>query len=283
MRKKSNIGKSLEEKRKKSFIKKSFFIFIFILFFISLGILGLTNQKVRIQEVVIKGNSSVNSFDILKFVNNELYKNYLMIIPTDNILLLRRSNIEKNILDNLKKIKKVDISVDDINKIKITVEERKEDNIWCKGSTFNLENCYFMDLNGLVFDKIKELPTDSKHTYFGLIESENPIGQYYFKDIFSVEGNYALNGKNSISNLYNALESLSFKPQYFYALNKDEYKVVILGGGFILLNNKKSFESSLTNLQALVADKYIGNDEESLKKIKYIDLRFGNKVNFELN
>ena len=272
MQTRSNIGVSLKRKRKKSFIKKACAYFIFILFFISLAILGLTNKHVRIKNIIIDGNTSVKSFDVLKIANDELYKNYLWIIPTDNILLLRSGEIENQILNNIKKAKDVSVSVSGIDEIKISIKERVDDSLWCKDNILNIDNCYSMDSEGFIFEKISDVSQNIKPIYSGLIKDENPIGQFYFKDNF-----------NKISSLYKGFQDISFSPQYFEAINENEYKVGILGGGYILLNNKKSFESSLTNLQALVANKYIGSDEDSIKKIKYVDLRFGNKVNFELN
>jgi hypothetical protein len=63
---------------------------------------------------------------------------------------------------------------------------------------------------------------------------------------------------------------MNFRPTGFSAISEHEYEVYILGGGKILVNDKRSFESSLQNLQALVDNKYIKTDSEFLKKIKYI-------------
>ena len=71
----SNIGTSLNRKRHTSLLKKIGAYFIFILFFISLGILGLTKEQVRIKSIVVSGNSSVSTDDILKIVYLEMNKN----------------------------------------------------------------------------------------------------------------------------------------------------------------------------------------------------------------
>jgi len=268
---KSNISSSLSRKRHTSRMKKFFAYVIFLLFFISLIVLGLTTEKARIKSVVVSGNSSITTDDIMKAVEGEINKYYLWIIPTDNIVLLRRSQIEQQILDNFKKIGFVNVQTTGLDRIKIVIKERESKYLWCEGRFAANSDCYYMDLNGYIFEKAPLFSNDIFTEYFGLITDKNPIGQYYFKNSFK-----------NISNLYVDLKKMSFEPSYFNALDEHEYEVYIIGGGKIIINDSKNFESSLINLQALVDNKYLKTDEESLKKIKYIDLRFGNKVNFEL-
>ncbi len=267
----SNISASLHKKRQASLMRKIFAYFVFLLFFISLAVLGLTTDKVRIKEVVISGNYSISTSDIMRSVNNEMNKYYLWIIPTDNILLLRRKEIKNSILDVNKKIGSANIYTDGINKITIAIVERETSNLWCTGSPSDKKGCYFMDPEGLIFDGAPKFSSDFFPKYFGLVATGSPIGQYYLKDNFK-----------NVSSLFSVLKKMSFEPQYFNALTDKEYEIYILGGGKILMNNTKDFESALINLQALISNGYIKNDAESLKKIKYIDLRFGKKVNFEL-
>lgn len=268
----SNISASLNKKRKIGLFKKIFAYFIFILFFISLGVLGLTTDQARIKNIIVSGNTSVTTDEILKFVNGETGINYLWIIPTDNIILLRRAEIQKQILNNITKIGEVDVLTNGIDSIEISVKERQSKNLWCKGQPTAVKNCYFMDSDGFIFEDAPIFSEDAFPEYFGLIVDDNPLGKFYLKDNFK-----------KISGLFYGLKNISFWPKYFNASDEHEYEVYILGGGKILVNDKKSFESSLINLQALVSNNYIKNDAESLKKIKYVDLRFGNKVNFELN
>jgi hypothetical protein len=76
---------------------------------------------------------------------------------------------------------------------------------------------------------------------------------------------------------------MNLQPESFAAINEHEYEVKLLLGGTIFLNDKKTLEKSLINLQALIDGGYIKTDEAFLKRIKYIDLRYGNKVDFKLN
>ena len=272
MRPRSNISTTLHKKRQASLQKKIFAYFVFILFFISLAILGLTTKEVKINNIIVSGNSAVTSADIINLAEPELNKNYFLIIPADNILLLRKKEIENDILKNINQIKSVNINIEGINKIEIAVTERQASNLWCVGNPTSPGDCYLMDSTGLIFKESPKFSVNAFPEYFGLISDANPIGQYY------TQGNF-----QKISDLFYSLGKMSFQPQFFNALAGDEYEIYIFGGGNILMDNNSDFESQLSNLQALVGNGYIKTDSASLKKINYIDLRFGNKVAFELN
>ena len=268
----SNIGASLNRKRQASHFRKILAYFVFVLFFISLAVWGLTTDKVRIKDVIVSGNSSVPTLDILQITNMETSKYYLWIIPTNNIFLLRQDQIENDILSKIKKINSVKVSIGGIDKIEISVTERKPEDLWCAGNPATTGSCYFMDSNGFIFENAGQFSTSTFPVYFGLIKGDNPIGQLYFKNNF-----------NNISNLFGTLKKMSFEPQYFNAIDEHEYEVYLSGGGKILFDDEESFGTSLTDLQALVDNNYVKTDSSSVKKINYIDLRFGSKVNFQLN
>lgn len=268
MQVRSNIGHSLNKKRKASLRKKIFYYFIFILFFLSLIVYILSTDFVRLKEIKVSGNSSISTEEIMNIVTPELNTYYLWIIPTKNIFLLRDTEIQNNILTHIKKIGETKVLINGLSKIEIVVKERDTKNLWCYSSK---KKCYFMDPDGFIFEEAPTFSEDTFPEYFGLIDSDDPIGQHYMKDNF-----------RSISALFETLKKISFWPKRFYALNENEYEIYIKGGGKIIMDNKKSFESQLINLQTLVTNNYIKTDEVSLSKIKYIDLRFGNKVNFEL-
>lgn len=272
MQSKSNIRSTLRKKRQMGLIKKVVYTFIFILFFASLAILGLTTEQVKIKDIKVLGNSSISSDEIIKLSTPEVNTKYLWIIPTDNIFLLRGKEIKSAILDNFKKINTVRIATQGFDKLKIVVTERVAKDIWCKGTPVNPGSCYFMDVNGYIFEEAPTFSGNSFPKYFGLITDVSPIGQNYFTD----------KQFKTLSSLFSVLNNMNFSLTSFNAVDENEYEAMITGGGKILLNNKSTFNQQITNLQALIDNNYIKTASSSLAKIKYIDLRYGNKVNFQL-
>lgn len=271
IKQRTNIISNLRKNKRKNRTKKFFANFIFVLFFISLANLGLTTKEARIKDVIVSGNNSVETQKILDIVYQEIDRRYVWIIPTDNLFLLRRNEIKKEIISQIKEIGEVKIHNILPDKIKVEVKEREPKGIWCYGTPDDIKDCYFLDIGGFVFENSPEFSDRAFYRFFGLITKDGPLGEYYLPFDFEI-----------VFNLMEKLKEMSFYPKSLYALSDNEYVVYISGGGEIMFNKEKGLEASLINLQALADNKYIKTDEVSIKKIKYIDLRFGNKVNFEL-
>jgi hypothetical protein len=269
----SRINSSLKRKRRMGKLRQTIYYSIFVLFFISLVILSFTSNKLIINNVAVSGNSAVPKENILSVVEEHLNDKYLWFIRTDNLFLLRNSEIKQQILDEYKKIKSVKIGFKGLASIGVVVTERTPESIWCKGSPNNQGQCYFMDKEGFVFSEAPGFGGNPFPKYFGYLSAENPIGTTYFDAKKYV----------NMRNFYNSLLNENFYPQYFYSLSEHEYEVGLYGGGKLKLSDNQSFEKSLLNLKALVTNGYINNGEGFVKKINYIDLRYGNKVPFDLN
>ncbi len=279
MRPSSTINSSLAKKRRKNFLKKIVLLSVFVLVVVSVTLFGITSDKLKVKNIIINGNVTVSRDQILADANVSLNKKYLWFIPTDNFFLLRRSLIEKTILTNMKKIESVKVTFSDTHTVQITVSERQQYALWCASAS----DCYSMDHYGFIYEQTSPATTSAK--YFGLI-TDTPIGKTYFepvKNTASVSGTLVQNDFKNISTLFTILTKLNLQPESFTALDEHEYEVKLSLGGTIFLNDKKTLEKSLTNLQALIDGGYIKTDEAFLKKIKYIDLRYGNKVDFKLN
>ncbi len=263
----SRINSSLKRRKRIGFLKKILYGGIFVLFFCSLFVLALTWDKLIIKNISISGNSAIHSSDISAIAEMSLEKRYLGFIRTDNWFLIRRGEIKSEVYDQFPKIESVQIHFHGFNVIEIAILEREPANLFCSGIPTNLGQCYFMDKNGFVFGMAPKFSSDVYPQYFGLIAGD-PMRQGYFdKNRFS-----------EISRLFQVLSNMNFSPEYFYAKSLDEYEIGLNGGAKIFLNSSQSFEKSLTNLQALIDNSYVKTDSEFLKKLEYIDLRFGNKV-----
>ncbi len=268
MRPTSKINSSLNKRRRLSLLKKVGYVIIFVLFFLSLLILGLTNEKVQIKSVEVMGNISVPKEDILNIINNNLDKKYLYIIRTDNFFLLKRWSIKREILREMKKVRDVSISFHGLDAFEVSITERVGKSTWCDSQTGS--KCYFMDIDGFIFTEAPEFSNNPFQKYSGLITG-NPIGQSYFNSVRF----------GQISQFFSTLDNMKFEPKLFNALDEHKYEVRLFSGSKIIIDDKKTFEKDIIDLQAVIDNGYIKTDLEFLKKIQYIDLRFGNKVIFK--
>lgn len=285
MRSSSNINSSLNKKRRQILLRKVIILSV-VFFFLIIGTLfGITSNKLKIQNISVTGNTSISREQILSMTDNGINKKYVWFIPTNNFFLLRRSIIESDILNNVQRVKSVDVSFVDLNTLDISIVERQPYALWCSGTANAQGACYFIDKEGLVFSQADDTGTTTQK-YFGLIQGD-PIGKIYFPNNIdgtaSVGSSFSVNRFKNISAFFSLLIKMNLEPVSFSAIDDHEYEINLSYGGKILLNNSKPFEKSITNLQALLDGGYIKTDESFLKKIKYIDLRYGNKVDFKLN
>ena len=268
---KSKISSSLSKKRKITLIKKIGVIFIFVLFFVSLCVLFLTTDKLKIKNVVVNGNSSVSAEEIVNVTQNELNERYLWIIPTDNFLLLQRFEIREHILENFKKINDVKINVDGFNTLKIVVSERVSESFWCSGDLDNSENCYFMDNSGFIFAEAPDFTNNIFLKYYGFVSEKDPIGRSYFSSDKFVK----------IGNFISEIKKMGFDPESFLAIDEHQYEIVLSGGAKIMFDDKEDFSKTLLKMNTLIENNYIKTDKDFMLKINHIDFRYGNKVHYD--
>ncbi len=259
---------------------------VFGLFFFSLIVLGLTSSKIEVNTITVSGNTSILSSNISSIAASELNKKYLWIIPTDNFFLLRKSSIQNDILNTIKTLNSVKVSFQNIHTINIAVSERAGEDMWCSGTPTSTSTCYSMDKTGFIFAQSNTSVSTTSPYYFGLING-NPIGQIYFGDTNAnvASANTALSntGFALVSNFFHALVKMNFNPRSFYASDDHEYEIYLVNGGKIMINDKKTFDQDISNLQALIDNGFIKTDKKFLQRINYIDLRYGNKIDLTLN
>ncbi len=259
----SNIGSSIKRRKRISFYKKVLYSFIFLLFFISLFILCLTWQKIRIQNVVVTGDTSIDKSTISAIAEIVLADRYMWLIPTDNFLLYHKEKIKSEILNQNKKIDSVHISyVHFPNEIEIRIADRSPEYQWCKDAN----DCYFMDKDGFIYEKASILMPNPYIEFFGLVK-DTAVGQSFFFEKFP-----------AISSFLQNMNEAKLSPVSFTARDENNYEIMLSGGGKIIMNDKDSFDAYLKNINVLIDNGYLKTDSDSLKKLEYIDLRFGNKV-----
>ncbi len=268
----SRINSSLKKKRRMGLLKKILYTAVFILFFVSLFILSLTWNKLIIKDISVSGNASVSKDAIISIADSKLNENRLWFVRTDNFFLLRGSEIKNEILADFPKINSVKISFHGLTSIEIIISERTPASVWCAGDLSNTGQCYFMDDKGFIYGAAPQFSGNPFPEYFGVIAGDNPVGQNYFgAERFS-----------EISAFFNKLSDMNFSPEYFSAADEHEYTVGLADGGKIYVNDDQTFDKSLINLQALIDNGYIKTDKSFLEKLNYIDLRFDNKVPFDM-
>jgi len=225
--------------------------------FFVLGVLawGAHNENIRISDVKIEGNSVVLDKDIKK----EILK-------------------KENILNEFKRIYSVKVKTIGINSIRIIVKERIPFALWCGDSLYDdgrsiLDKCYFMDEVGFIFIEAPSLSDSVYFEFYGTVDGGVIGRQFLTKEEFS-----------RVILFKDLLNSVDIKVDKFLIAKNGDYTFYINNWSetAIFFNGLQDFNKIFYNLRSAIDTKTAeSGGKDIFKGLKYIDLRFDNKVLFK--
>lgn len=245
-----------------------FFIRLYIvLFFLLVIIFGLAilsgHEKITVKNIVVSGNAAVSADDVLAIANKDMQGRYWYLFARNNSLIFPRVQIKKDLLDKIKTIRDLDISWDNWQQISVNIIERKPHSVWCNAN----QNCYFADKDGYIYSQAPLFSgTMFIKDYGNIATSTDPIGQSFlpkevYKQVFDLIDLLLVKNIKVISITFDGVD-------YRFALEK---------GPEIIFNAKNGFDKCFDNLFSAIETKNLDLEKDWLA-IKYVDLRFDNKV-----
>jgi len=262
--KKSGSKKRLRIKKRTTVFKsKIFWIFVF-LFLLLAGLFYLLflSEIFEIKELNISGNEEMGTQHLLEIIEPEIQQSLSFrgktFLKTKNIFLINSSKLEKTILERFLKIDTIAFKRKLPGTFILDIKERELFAVVCQ-----LENqCFAVDKKGVVFqeEEVKNGLLVSFLEEEKIILGKEIIKPEYLEAIFQVNKNF----KDS--------PDIDIKKLVFF----DQRLNVETEQGFeIHFNLEGKIEDQLFNLDLVLRQKV---SKEEFKNLKYIDLRFGNKV-----
>ena len=271
----------LRRRRRKILAVKILFVFLLIVGLIFLLSWLSKISAIQITNIKVSGNSSVSEDEIKNLITEETSKKYLLLFSQNSLFLYPRKQIEAKILNDLKKIEKVEIKSKGLKTKTVSVVERKPNSIWCDSGESeadgnnskekNPESCYFLDREGMVFSDAPSFSGQAYTRYHGLLQGDlNPIGRMYLPSAKFKE----------IGNFINSLKGLGLVISEFHSETEGDYEIYLENGSKIIFDDRRPFDKILVNLESILSEIGIGKglSTSSSVKLDYVDLRFGNKV-----
>ena len=268
--------RTTEEKKQ----KKKILIIRLSIFFCACGVLfgGAVwvsrMQHIQIDTIEISGATVLPSQTITQEVSTLLEGTYVWIFPRTNVFLYPRKNIEALLLQKFPRIKDVGISIVDNHILQISLKEREPFGLWCDQvpSDSVVSQCYFLDIDGFVFDHAPQFSGDAYFKYYGFLPYEAPIGSYYISSTTQF---------HELSSFVETSKNLGVTPLYINAKDADSFELVVFGGGKILFDTRESLSKVAERLSALLKTPNLVPKKGGELVVEYIDLRFGNKMFFK--
>lgn len=266
-------------------IKNKIITYSIILFICVLGLSIASRIKaLNIDNVTVSGNKVIDSILIEKIVKNNLSGHYLGIFPKTNFIIYPKNKIKINLQNNFKRIKDITLNNKDIKNLEISINEYDGKYLYCGDiipelNSKSTQKCYFMDNDGYIFDEAPYFSGEIYFKFYGLIDSstENPSGNYYNNEIFA-----------KLIEFKTLIEKMDLSPSYIWLNNQNEIYVFLSKKGnmdinpSIILKKDSDLGKMAENLKASVTTEPLKTKlENNYEDLRYIDLKFGNKVYYK--
>ena len=280
----NNLPQREELLRRRRKAKRIRIAIIFGVIFFIVGIISYVSHlpKVRISEVVLSGGLLVTEKEIKDESLLFMQGKYFWLFPKNNSFLYNKNELKIHLKEKFKRIDTIDIKLEGLNTIQVSITERKPVAIWCRdivGTSTTTEvvsgfkeSCYFIDSFSTVFAQAPSFSGDAYFKFYGLLKDEDPIGKKYIA---------SSTGFTSINNFIESVKSLKIKPISLIGKEEDEFSLLLQGGGEIYFDTRKSLDITFDNLKILLESPELKIKQGQLP-VEYVDLRYGNKLFYKL-
>jgi len=271
----------LKHKRRKV-LKNKIIIYFILLLILIVGISYLSKIKeININQINVSGNLIIDSSSVKEIVENNLNNNYFFIFPKTNFLIYPKQKIIEELLYKYKRIKDISINRTNSKSIEVVIGEYEGKYLYCGNKIEDIEEnlpekCYFTDSNGYIFDESPYFSGEIYFKFYGMV-NENILGNYYYKENFL-----------NLIKLKNSIEEINLKPSYILINNDNEINIGLSTLGIaeinptIIIKLNSDYEKISENLKTAVINEPLKSKLiYDYKQLKYIDLKFGNKVYYK--
>lgn len=283
----SSSSRLKEIKKKRLVNLRNKFLACFFGFLIILGGLAYFSRlsKINIQNIEIIGNKVIDKEPVENLVKDTLNGKYLWLFPKTNVMIYPREKIEDNINYHFSRAKDINFNLKELNTLEISFNEREPESLWCgeilpEGELSSDMKCYFMDNTGYIFDEAPFFSGEVYFRFFGKVaDADNPKGSIFMQNSFK-----------ELSSFKDSLLKFNLKPSVLYVKDDGDIEIILTSSlslkeaPRIIFKNDSDLVKMAENLQsALAVDPLKTNIDKKYKSLRYVDLRFGNKVYYKFN
>ena len=263
----------LTRRRRRVFVRKCLILGGTLAVLFGLSVAAFRVPWLQIANVEVLGASTISSEALSGMVQKGLEGNYAHLFPKSNNLLYPRETILKGVLQEYPRIANADLSLSDINALRLVVSERSPYALWCgeKRQSGEMGSCYFLDESGYIFGKAPDFNGSVFFEFYGATSGTEVLGaQFLPPEEFKKLAAFAdsLRGSTGMP-----------KPNAVVVQKDNDVTIYLDNGRRIFVTRNADFAEARVNLESVLDSSEF--KERTPGKFDYIDLRFGNKVYFK--
>lgn len=245
---------------KKPIFKKAWFwialSFVFFIF-IALG-LFLFLPQFHLKIIEIEGDLVADREKIENFTRSFFSNNFFL---KPHLFLRSKKSFEAEFLKNFPSIQEIKVKRVFPSKLVIKIQKRKESFLFCKRE----RECYFIDENGIIFEKLKEEGSGLPKIEFSEQNKNFTLGE---KILSEEEIKHFLEIRQILKKKEISIEKILVLPERIEIFTSGNFK--------IFFDFKKDIFIQLAKLEI-----FLEKEIERWESLEYIDLRFEDQIFFK--
>ncbi len=254
--------------------KFSFLRFLFFLIAISFTAVLVYalffSSFLEITSIEVNGNDYIEESLILGKINPEISGKYLDIVKKNNLLLVRTRKIKKDIENEFKIIREIEIKREFPEKLVVSIIERKPKMVFCSA-----DKCFILDENGEAYDNYSSNEENNENNFITLREENSKeinLGEIILEQKYM---NYVLEIRQELFDQLAIEADNNFRA---VSLISKDIRVRVKEGWEIYFNENINLEKEIEMLKVVLDNKI---EKSQRTDLEYVDLRIDNKIYYK--
>ena len=253
---------------------------LFIVALLALFVLLLYQSFFQISRISVKGTHVVHAHDVGVEAQDILSQKKLWLVPFDSWVTMPNKKIKQHLYEQFDRIKDIDLSVKNFDRLVITVDEWEPAFLWCNiDATEQARSCWFMDEQGNIFSKAPYFspgvypmfvtPASSLDAVLG----EKKIDPEILDQVLAIYNMFE--SKNS------AIETITFGEEMDVVFTLQKLQGTLLDNTELLITRTMPLDVLSENIELLLGHTTFREKfDVQPELLEYIDLRFDGKLLF---
>lgn len=271
-KKRKSFFEKKEKQKKDPVFARAIFRIVFFLFLSSVIYILSFSPFLEVKNVEIKGVSELDYEKVFDKVNGVIQEKHFRFIPKSNLIIFPQRQIEEELLSSFKKIKNIETKKVFPDRVEINILERKTLLIWCSSGY-----CYIIDENGYAYMTADFGSEEVKQNHLiNLIDNSSKSVSIGEKVLDEEYIQFAVGLREELKKEL----GIEIGDDYITQSRIAEEALVTTNEGWqIFFSSTILIENSLRTLDTFLTKEV---NDESRKKLEYVDLRAENKVYYKM-